>query len=86
VRSAVVPLNPPKGQVSPDVAAAAKEASIDAFHLAAIVSAGLLLAGAAANGIGLRESRSARRREAEAGGGVTGARQETDRAASQPGP
>ena len=38
----------------PEIEAAAREASTDAFHLAMIVSAGLLLAGAAINGIGMR--------------------------------
>ena len=55
IRAAVEPLNPPKPGTSPDVAAAAKEASVDAFHLAALVTVGLLVAGAAANGIGLRD-------------------------------
>jgi EmrB/QacA subfamily drug resistance transporter len=54
IRAEVVPLNPPKPGVSADIAAAAKVASVDAFHLAALVSAGLLVAGAAVNGIGLR--------------------------------
>ena len=54
VRSAIVPLNPPKTAVSPEEAAAAKVASVDAFHLAALVSAGLLLAGAVVSGVGLR--------------------------------
>ena len=70
VRAAVEPLNPPKPGTSPDVAAAAKEASVDAFHLAALVTVGLLVAGAAANGIGLRErttNRAAPRGGTEAG-------------------
>jgi EmrB/QacA subfamily drug resistance transporter len=57
VRAAIVPLNPPKANVPAEVAAAAKDASVDAFHLAALVSVGLLVAGAAANGLGLREER-----------------------------
>jgi EmrB/QacA subfamily drug resistance transporter len=58
VRAQVVPLNPPKTGVSPGVAAAAKVASVDAFHLAALVSAGLLVVGAAVNGFGLRGGRA----------------------------
>jgi len=54
VRSVIVPLNPPKESVAPDVATAAREASVDAFHLAALVSAGLLVAGAVTSGVGLR--------------------------------
>jgi EmrB/QacA subfamily drug resistance transporter len=70
IRAAVEPLNPPQPGTSPDVAAAAKEASVDAFHLAALVTVGLLVAGAAANGIGLREqktNRAAPRGSTEAG-------------------
>jgi EmrB/QacA subfamily drug resistance transporter len=59
VRSAIAPLNPPKSTVSAEEAGAAKEASVDAFHLAALVSAGLLIAGAAVNGIGLRAGAAA---------------------------
>jgi EmrB/QacA subfamily drug resistance transporter len=54
IRAEVVPLNPPKPGVPPEVASAARIASVEAFHLAALVSAGLLVAGAAVNGIGLR--------------------------------
>jgi EmrB/QacA subfamily drug resistance transporter len=54
VRGAIVPLNPPRSGTSPDVVAAAKEASVEAFHLAAIVSAGLMVAGAATSAFGLR--------------------------------
>jgi len=53
-RSVIVPLNPPKQSIAPDVASAAREASVDAFHLAALVSAGLLVAGAVTSGVGLR--------------------------------
>jgi hypothetical protein len=65
VRAAIVPLNPPKAGVPADEAAAAKEASVDAFHLSALTSMGLLIAGAAANGIGLRSERATRRQEAD---------------------
>jgi hypothetical protein len=53
-RAAIVPLNPPKAGVPAETAMAARDASVDAFHLAALVSAGLLIAGAAVNGIGLK--------------------------------
>jgi EmrB/QacA subfamily drug resistance transporter len=49
--------------VEPEIADAARQASTDAFRLAMIVSAGLLLAGAAINGIGIRNPS---RRELEA--------------------
>jgi predicted MFS family arabinose efflux permease len=65
VRAAIVPLNPPKGVIPADQAAASREASVDAFHLAALTSAGLLVAGAVANGVGLR-SRRATKREGQA--------------------
>jgi hypothetical protein len=54
VRAAIVPLNPPKPGTPSDQVAAAKEASIDAFHIASLVSAGLLLAGALTSFAGLR--------------------------------
>jgi len=66
LRSAVAPLNPPKAGTPAEVVAAAKVASVDAFHLAALVSAGLLIAGAAVSGIGLRERRAPRRASATA--------------------
>lgn len=49
VRDRFSPLNPPVGEVSPEVASATREASTEAFHLAMWVSAGLFLAGAAVN-------------------------------------
>jgi hypothetical protein len=58
-RRQVAPLNPPSGDADPRVAAAAREASTDAFHLAMLVSAGLLAAGAAVNGLGIRNPRPA---------------------------
>jgi EmrB/QacA subfamily drug resistance transporter len=54
VRAAIAPLNPPKADVPRNQAAAAKEASVDAFRLAAILSAVLLVAGSGANLVGLR--------------------------------
>jgi EmrB/QacA subfamily drug resistance transporter len=56
IRAAIVPLNPPKGTVPKETAAVAKVASVDAFHLASLVSAGLMLAGAATSWVGLRPS------------------------------
>ena len=59
------PLTSVPDEVDPEIAAAAREASTDAFRLAMIVSAGLLLAGAAINGFGIRNP-SARELEAAA--------------------
>ena len=53
-RAQVAPLNQPSGDVSPAIVEASREASTDAFHLAVIVSAALLLIGAAVNGFGIR--------------------------------
>ena len=53
-RADVAPLNQPSGGVPADVRAASRSASTDAFHLAVLVSAGLLLAGAAINAVGIR--------------------------------
>ena len=65
LRAMIVPLNPPKNGVPAAEISAAKEASVDAFHLAALTSAALLVAGAAANGIGLRSGGPVRRPETE---------------------
>ena len=73
VRAAIVPLNPPPSGTPDAVAAAAKAASVDAFHLAALVSATLLIAGAVTSGVGLRSSATApaevRQPESAVGGG-----------------
>jgi EmrB/QacA subfamily drug resistance transporter len=73
VRAAIVPLNPPPKGTPDAVAAAAKAASVDAFHLAALVSASLLIAGAVTSGVGLRSGATAtaevRRPESAVGGG-----------------
>jgi hypothetical protein len=53
-REQVAPLNPPDEGVPRDVVRAAREASTDAFHLAMMVGAGLLFAGAAINAVGIR--------------------------------
>jgi hypothetical protein len=58
LRAAVQPLNPPAQTVSPELRAAARIASTQAFHLAALVSAGLLVAGAIVNYIGLGGDRA----------------------------
>ncbi|MDQ3985927.1 MAG: MFS transporter [Actinomycetota bacterium] len=60
-RESVAPLNPPSENVSPEVAAAAKEASTEAFHLAILVAAGLMAAGATVNGFGIRNPADAGR-------------------------
>ena len=54
VRAAVVPLNPPRRDASAELAAASKIASVEAFHLAALVSAGLMIAGAGVSAVGIR--------------------------------
>jgi EmrB/QacA subfamily drug resistance transporter len=53
-RAKVAPLNEPPSDVPPEIRAAATDASTDAFHLAVLVAAGLLLLGAAVNGLGIR--------------------------------
>jgi EmrB/QacA subfamily drug resistance transporter len=74
IRRDIQPLNPPPSSVSPALATAAREASTDAFHLAAIVSAVLLVTGAAVNYVGLREGSSATtERATEAAGEPRGA-------------
>ncbi|HET7030574.1 MAG TPA: MFS transporter [Candidatus Limnocylindrales bacterium] len=56
VRAVIVPLNPARPGTDPALAAAAKLASVDAFHLASVVSAVLMIAGSAVNWFGLRGS------------------------------
>jgi EmrB/QacA subfamily drug resistance transporter len=53
LRTQVQPLNPPSSEAPPELRMAATEASTDAFHLAALVGAGLLVLGAAVNWVGL---------------------------------
>ena len=53
-RAKVAPLNQPTGNVPPAVRRAAQTASTEAFHIAMLISAGLLLAGAAVNAVGIR--------------------------------
>ncbi len=57
LRAAVAPLNAPTRDAPPEVVAAARVASTEAFHLALEVGAVLLVAGAIVNGVGLREPR-----------------------------
>ncbi|MEX1262886.1 MAG: MFS transporter [Actinomycetota bacterium] len=66
-RADVSPLNQPSDDVPAEVRAAARSASTDAFHLAALVSAGLLLTGAAINAVGIRNP-GAEERHASPGG------------------
>jgi hypothetical protein len=60
LRAQYQPLNPPPANADPQVAAAAKEASTEAYHLAVIVGAVLLIAGAGVNWVGLRREDDAR--------------------------
>jgi EmrB/QacA subfamily drug resistance transporter len=55
VRREIAPLNRPTSAVTPEMASAARDASADAFHLAMLVSSGLLLLGAAINAVGIRD-------------------------------
>ncbi len=56
VRSMFQPLNPaPAGATAVEIAAQ-RQASIDAFHVAALINAGLLVVGAAISFVGLRET------------------------------
>jgi hypothetical protein len=51
VRSEYAPLNPPPASADPATVTAVRDASTDAFHLAMLVSAALLVVGAAVNGL-----------------------------------
>jgi EmrB/QacA subfamily drug resistance transporter len=53
-RLQVAPLNPPEEGADPAVVRAAREASTGSFHLAVLVAAGLMVAGAAVNALGIR--------------------------------
>jgi EmrB/QacA subfamily drug resistance transporter len=55
LRAQLAPLNRPDPSVGPTLVLAANESSTDAFHLAMGLAAGLLLAGAAVNAIGIRD-------------------------------
>jgi hypothetical protein len=54
VRERIQPLTSTPDDIDPALADAARQASTDAFHLSMLVSAGLLVAGAAVNAIGIR--------------------------------
>ena len=58
VRRAFAPLNPPRGEPAPDQVDAARRASVDAFHQAMLVSAGLLVVGGAVSLVGLRGTKA----------------------------
>ena len=66
-RADVSPLNQPSADVPAEIRAAARSASTDAFHLAALVSAGLMLLGAAINAVGIRNPGSLGRRAGPGG-------------------
>ena len=55
VREALPPLNEPASSVTTDVVVAARDASTEAFHVAMLVSAMLVLLGAAVNAIGISD-------------------------------
>jgi hypothetical protein len=55
VRADIAPLNRPAPSVGPVLVLAAREASTDSFRLAMGLAAGLLLAGAAVNAVGIRD-------------------------------
>jgi EmrB/QacA subfamily drug resistance transporter len=66
IRTEISPLNKPDPSVSPTLALAARDSSTDSFHLAMAIAAGLLLAGAATNAIGIRDPARAGRRDEQA--------------------
>ncbi len=65
VRSTFSPLNRPAPGATPGEIQAARQASIEAFHQAMLVAAGLLAVGAAVSWFGLREEASLRVTEAD---------------------
>jgi hypothetical protein len=65
VRASVQPLTSTGPDVDPELADAARRASTDAFRLAMLVSAALLLAGAAINAVGIRNPTPEELRSAE---------------------
>ncbi len=58
VRAEAPPLNRPAASAPANVNAHAREASADAFHAAMLIAAGLFIAGAAANAIGVPKKQS----------------------------
>jgi hypothetical protein len=65
VQAAFQPLNPPPPGATPEQVHAATAASMDAFHLAMLVSAVLLVIGALVSFVGLREQAGAPRARAD---------------------
>jgi hypothetical protein len=61
VRHQIAPLNRPAEGVPADQAASAQAASVEAFHLAMMASAGLLFAGALVNWAGIRDDQALQR-------------------------
>ena len=59
IRQAFPPLNPPRADATAAQIAAARQASVDAFHQAMLVSAALLGVGGAVSFLGLRGSKAA---------------------------
>ena len=66
VRRAYEPLSPPPKDAPSLLAAAARSASTDAYHVAVLVAAALLVAGAVVNAVGLREAKPSQTEEAAA--------------------
>lgn len=71
LRAAVAPLNQPAAGASANLIAASRLASTDAFHLAMIIGAAMLLASAVVNAVGIRDD-LVRSRTARAEGGDEG--------------
>lgn len=65
LRAAIPPLNEPAASVPPAQVIAAREASTEAFHLAMLTAAGLLVLGAAANGVWISNRQALARPESE---------------------
>ena len=55
VRLSISPLNVQRGKTDPQLIAAERDASTDAFHLAMLIGAGLFAAGAIVNAAGIRD-------------------------------
>jgi len=72
VRQQVQPLTSTPERIDPALADAARQASTDAFHLAMLVAAGLLLVGAAINGVGIRNPPRERGEAVVAAGATSG--------------
>jgi EmrB/QacA subfamily drug resistance transporter len=70
VRATYAPLNRPVGDVPDELLRAAALASTDAFHLAMVLAAALLVAGAAVNGVGIRDPSAAARAVDRSGPGA----------------